>query len=88
MDFFYQAVQKTTAHRASREVLVTTVLEMPKALENLLKIAASFSDKNHHKAAWAIEIIAASKPELFQDLQNSQINSFIEDENSNILSSI
>uniref|UniRef100_UPI00404B6D4C hypothetical protein n=1 Tax=Flavobacterium sp. TaxID=239 RepID=UPI00404B6D4C len=69
MDFLYQVVQKTTAHRASREALVATVLEMPNPLANLLKIAANFSDKNHHKAAWAIEIIAESKPDLFQDLQ-------------------
>lgn len=60
----YQIIASSTAHRKSRDELKNYFLEHPRYFKNLLTIAFSATDKNHHKACWVLELICEEKLEL------------------------
>lgn len=54
---FYTQIEKSTAHRASRDSNKDFILENPYFLPDLMQIALLLKDKNHHKAWWILELI-------------------------------
>ena len=68
MNALYQKLQQATSARASREELAQFVAQNPNLMPELFGIATDFKDKIHHKAAWIIDILSVSNPELFQKL--------------------
>lgn len=64
-DSLYHTIEKSTAHRSSRDGVKNLILEDPKLLNELLQIAFNTSDKNHPKACWALELICEEKIEIF-----------------------
>jgi hypothetical protein len=61
---FYQLIEKSTAHRASREFIRDYVLQNPEKLQFLMEIGLNEKDKIHIKACWSLELIFEIKLEL------------------------
>lgn len=61
---FYKQIEKSTAHRKSREDNRDFVYESPNYLNELTQIAFNLKDKNHHKAWWILELIFEEKLHL------------------------
>ena len=61
---FYQLIEKSTAHRASREFIRNYVLQNPEKLQFLMEIGLNEKDKIHIKACWSLELIFEIKLEL------------------------
>lgn len=62
---FYQQIEKSTAHRKCRDDIKDFVFENPEFLSDLIKIAFTIKDKNHHKACWILELVCEEKMHLF-----------------------
>lgn len=62
---FYNQIQKSTAHRKSRDENKNFIFTNPYYLSDLTEIAFKIKDKNHHKACWILELICEEKIELF-----------------------
>ena len=58
---FYEALAKSSAHRPSRDLISGLVLENPELLPFLVDVALDPNDKNHYKALWSLELIAATQ---------------------------
>ena len=84
MNTLYQKLQQATSARASREELAQFVAQNLNLMPELFGIATDFKDKIHHKAAWIIDILSVSNPELFQKLMPEfcAVLPFIPDEES------
>ncbi len=54
---FYKQIEKSTAHRKSREDNRDFIYKNPDFLNELTVIAFNIKDKNHHKAWWILELI-------------------------------
>ncbi|MFM2214182.1 MAG: hypothetical protein RL427_1445 [Bacteroidota bacterium] len=67
---FYQAIEKGTAHRFSRDANRDLVLAHPEYLGDLVAIACNPKDKIHYKALWVIELLSVKKPELLVPFVN------------------
>lgn len=68
MDFdLYKMIEKSTAHRAIREDIVTVIQNKPSLFGMLLSIALDIEDKNHHKACWILELILEKNIEWLQN---------------------
>lgn len=59
---FYQSIEKSTAHRPSRDFNAGLVFENPQLLADLIAVACNTSDKNHHKACWILELVLEKNP--------------------------
>lgn len=64
-DTLYQTIEKSTAHRKSRDGVKNLIIEKPELLSELLQIAFNQKDKNHIKACWILELICIEKMEIF-----------------------
>jgi hypothetical protein len=62
---FYHQIEKSTAHRKCRDDIKDFVFENPEFLPDLINIAFTTNDKNHHKACWILELICEEKMDLF-----------------------
>ncbi|MBA9074757.1 hypothetical protein GGR22_002930 [Flavobacterium gossypii] len=54
---FIQILEKSTAHRLSRESLSDDVIKKPELLQNLMAVLLNTKDKKHHKACWVSELV-------------------------------
>ncbi len=54
---FYKQIEKSTAHRKSREINRDFIFNNPAFLNELIQIAFNINDKNHHKAWWIMELV-------------------------------
>ncbi len=61
---FYNQIEKSTAHRKSRDDNKDFIFANPKYLNDLTDIAFNTNDKNHHKACWILELICEEKMDL------------------------
>lgn len=64
-DSLYDTIEKSTAHRSSRDRVKNVIFDHPHLLQELLPIAFDTTDKNHTKACWILELICEEKMELF-----------------------
>lgn len=62
---FYKRIEKSTAHRKSRDENKNFIYRNPEYLPDLIAIALSPNDKNHHKACWILELICEENILLF-----------------------
>lgn len=62
---FYDQIEKSTAHRKCRDDIKDFVFENPEFLSDLIKIAFTIKDKNHHKACWILELVCEEKMHSF-----------------------
>lgn len=62
---YYNQIANSTAHRKSRDDNKDFVFENPEFLPDLINIAFTINDKNHHKACWILELICEEKMDLF-----------------------
>ena len=79
---FYKLIEESTAHRLNREFIRDYVIQNPKKLEFLMKIALNEKDKIHFKACWSLELIFELKLELlfpFLDAFTSKISFYKND---------
>lgn len=53
----YQNIEKSTAHRPSRDFNANLIFENPALLKDLVAVAMDVSDINHHKACWILELV-------------------------------
>lgn len=53
----YNRFAKSTGHRASRESNALNLMANPELLPDVAGLAFRVSDKNHHKAMWALELV-------------------------------
>lgn len=60
---FYNKVANSSAHRPIRDELSGAVLRNKALLPDLLTIALTIKDKNHHKACWIAELVFEAKTE-------------------------
>lgn len=61
---FYKQIEKSTAHRKSREDNRDFIYKNPDSLSELTQLAFNLKDKNHHKAWWILELIFEEKLHL------------------------
>ena len=61
---FYKTIEKSNASPKCRNVISLSVVENRYEIKDLATIAFNLTDKNHHKAVWIFEILAAENPEL------------------------
>jgi len=61
---FYKQIEKSTAHRMSREINRDFIFKNPDFLNDLIQIAFNIKDKNHHKAWWILELVFEEKLHL------------------------
>ncbi len=61
---FYQKIANSTAHRKSREDNALLIQNDLQLLPDLLQIAYTIDDKNHHKACWTLELIFENNLDL------------------------
>ncbi|MNX84224.1 hypothetical protein D3C86_1160160 [compost metagenome] len=54
---FIQKLEKSTAHRPSRESLSNEVCENPDLLQYLMGVFFNIKDRSHHKACWVSELV-------------------------------
>lgn len=64
-DTLYQIIEKSTAHRKSRNSVKNLIVEKPELLSELLQIAFNQKDKNHIKAFWIFELVCEEKMKIF-----------------------
>lgn len=79
---FYTIVEKSTAHRLSREFIRDYVFQNPEKLTPLMEIGLNENDKIHIKALWGLELILELKLELifpFLDIFTSKIAQYRND---------
>jgi hypothetical protein len=57
---FYNQIAKSTAHHPIRDRLCGEVLSDPSLFPELLGTALDFTDENHHKACWILELVLES----------------------------
>jgi len=83
-DTLYQIIEKSTAHRKSRDSVKNLIIENPELISELLQIAFNFKDKNHIKSCWILELICEEKIAIFIPFINLFCNSLhkISDESS------
>jgi hypothetical protein len=62
---FYNQIANSTAHRKSRDENKQFIFTYPKYLNELVKIACTIEDENHHKACWILELICEERIDLF-----------------------
>jgi len=60
---FYRQIARSTAHRPIRDLLSNAVLQDKSLLDELVKIALTVTDPNHHKACWILELVLEQEPE-------------------------
>ncbi len=53
----YQSIEKSTAHRPSRDFHCEMIFDQPHLLDDLMLLALNTKDKNHHKACWILELV-------------------------------
>lgn len=53
----YQSIEKSTAHRPSRDFHCEMIFDQPHLLDDLMQLAMNVNDKNHHKACWILELV-------------------------------
>lgn len=53
----YQSIEKSTAHRPSRDYHCEMIFDQPHLLDDLMLLAFNTKDKNHHKACWVLELV-------------------------------
>lgn len=53
----YQSIEKSTAHRPSRDYHCEMIFDQPDLLGDLMQLAFDINDKNHHKACWVLELV-------------------------------
>lgn len=61
---FYQQIDKSNAHRASRDANCFAALEDAGNLAELFAVSFDLEDKNHFKACWALELVLEQKLDL------------------------
>ncbi|OIQ21355.1 MAG: hypothetical protein BM557_03640 [Flavobacterium sp. MedPE-SWcel] len=54
---FYEKVVNSSSHRRVRDELKDLVLNDKSLLPDLIEIAFDIDDKNHHRAAWILELV-------------------------------
>lgn len=54
---FIQKLEKSTAHRPSRESLSNEACENPDLLQYLMGVFFNIKDRGHHKACWVLELV-------------------------------
>lgn len=57
MSEFVAKLEKSTAHRQSRESILHDVLENRELLSVLMSVLLDVKNKNHHKACWVSELV-------------------------------
>ena len=62
---YYNQIEKSSAHRKSRDDNKNFIFKNPSYLSDLIAIALNEKDKNHHKACWILELVCEEKLELF-----------------------
>ncbi len=62
---YYNQIANSTAHRKSRDENKQFIFTYPNYLSQLVGIACTTEDKNHHKACWILELICEERMELF-----------------------
>lgn len=68
---FYKQIDRSTAHRKSREDNRDFIYKNPNYLNELTQLAFDLKDKNHHKAWWIMELIFEEKLHLITPYLNS-----------------
>ncbi|HMI07705.1 MAG TPA: hypothetical protein VK528_09185 [Flavobacterium sp.] len=59
----YQQIEKSTAHRPSRDFNANLIFENPELLGDLIHVALDTKDKNHDKACWILELVIEKNPD-------------------------
>ena len=57
----YKKIDKSNAHRASRDAIAQVILAQENLFPDLFKTALNTNDKNHHKACWIMELVLEKK---------------------------
>lgn len=59
----YQQIEKSTAHRPSRDLNANLIFENPELIGDLIHVALDANDKSHHKACWILELVIQKNPD-------------------------
>lgn len=62
----YKRIDTSNARTDCRNANLKFILQNPDCLEDLITLGVNLDYKNHFKAIWIIEMIAASQPELLE----------------------
>ncbi|WP_320814616.1 hypothetical protein [Flavobacterium sp.] len=68
---FYTRITKGKAAKSFREGNKTFVMDHPEHMDELVKIAFTVADKNHHKAFWPLELICEVDCSYFEPYINT-----------------
>ena len=67
---FFEQLDRSTAHRQSRDDLKELVLQNPDLFKELLQLALKTSYKNHFKACWVLELVVEANNTFMKDYQD------------------
>lgn len=71
---FLEQLQKSTAHRLSRELIKSVVLDNNQLLKVLFNYGCQLNQKDYHKAWWVMELVFEEKLELLNPFINDFCN--------------
>lgn len=60
----YKNIANSSAYRSSRDENAQLILNNINLFPDLLEIALTIEDKNHHKACWILELVLEEQPHL------------------------